>query len=309
MTTEEQCDMNLKNMLLYRARRVVRTLLPEPPHRPIDADAPLHQMMQRNLVTQYSLAARAGIAPYRDIRDSGFRLFSQFEEDGIVLYILSMIGFKTRKVVEIGIGDATECMATNLIINHGFEGFLFDGNASDVPKAQRFFADHKDCFLRAPAVTHAWITRDNINDVLRSAGAAGEVDLFSMDIDGNDYWIWDAIDAINPRLLLFETNSFIPSDRSLTIPYDPNFRYLDKHGPEIDFRSASILATTQLCNKKGYRLIGGHRHGFNIFYLRNDEGQHFFPEVTVDSVRDNPYTREAEKTRWAATEHMPWVEI
>jgi hypothetical protein len=128
-----------------------------------------------------------------------------------------VIGFKTKRVVEIGCGSGDECMATNLILNHGFDGFRFDGSQDNISRAGLFFRSKKDCLLYPPVLTQGWVTVENVNDLLAQSGCAGEVDLFSLDIDGNGYWIWDAIEVINPRLLVFETHNIIPSDKSLTI--------------------------------------------------------------------------------------------
>jgi hypothetical protein len=178
------------------------------------------QQVQRNIVNQYLSFKLNGIAPYNHIRDAGFRAYSQFEEDGIILYVLSMIGFKTRRVVEMCCGSGSECMATNLILNHGFDGFLFDGNAENIRGAHAFFGKKRDCLLYPPVLTEAWITVENVNDLLITAGCRGEVDLFSLDLDGNDYWVLNAINAIQPRLLVVETHNIIPADKSLTIDYD-----------------------------------------------------------------------------------------
>ena len=147
-----------------------------------------------------------GIMPYENIKDAGFRVYSQFEEDGIILYILSMIEFKTKHVVEMCCGSAHECMATNLILNHGFNGYLFNGDQENIVLAKRFFNSKKDCLISAPMLRQSWITAENVNDLLIETGCTGEVDLLSLDMDGNDYWIWSAIEAINPRLLVCETN-------------------------------------------------------------------------------------------------------
>jgi hypothetical protein len=80
------------------------------------------QGVQRNIVNQYLSFKLSGTAPYNAIRDAGFRAYSEYEEDGIILYVLSMIGFKTRRVVEMCCGSGSVCMATNLILNHGFDG-------------------------------------------------------------------------------------------------------------------------------------------------------------------------------------------
>lgn len=112
------------NPATKRARRFIKNSVNFDPDRIVSID----QQVQRSIVNQYALSRQAGVVPYSDIKDAGFRVYSQFEEDGIILYVLSMIGFKTRRVVEMCCGDGTECMATNFILNHGFEGFLFDGN-------------------------------------------------------------------------------------------------------------------------------------------------------------------------------------
>lgn len=79
------------------------------------------QQTQRTIVNQYCLAKQTGYALYPNIRDAGFRVYSQFEEDGIILYVLAMIGFKSRRVVEMCCGTGNECISANLILNHGFE--------------------------------------------------------------------------------------------------------------------------------------------------------------------------------------------
>jgi hypothetical protein len=206
------------------------------------------------------------------------------KEDGIILYVLSMIEFKARRVVEMCCGSASECMAANLILNHGFDGYLFDESEDNIRHAEYFFRSKKDCLLYPPTLKQAWVAAETVNDLLRESGCVGEIDLLSLDLDGNEYWVWQAIDAINPRLLIVETLNIAPSDRSITIEYRSDFCYHDQ--PEEDFRSASLLAMVRLCKRRGYRLIGAHRHGFNAFFLRNDEGADFFPEVSVEEVRD-----------------------
>jgi hypothetical protein len=274
----------------------------------LDADS-VAQQVQRNIVNQYLSFKLNGVAPYNDIQDAGFRAYSQFEEDGIILYVLSMIGFKTRRVVEMCCGSGSECMATNLILNHGFDGFLFDGSPENIGGARAFFGKKKDCFLYPPVLTEAWITAENVNDLLINAGCGGEVDLFSLDLDGNDYWVLNAIKAIQPRLLVVETHNIIPGDKSLTIEYDPKFYCWDKIGREQDYRSVSLLAMQKLCRRRGYRMIGAHQHGFNVFFLREGEGEKFFPEVSINEVHDNYWTRWGQANRWPPVKDMPWKEV
>lgn len=137
--------------------------------------------------------------PYNRIREAGFRCYSQFEEDGIILYLLTMIGVDAGTVAEMCCGNGMECMATNLILNHGYKGYLFDGDEANIKAATQFFNKKKDCLLVKPELKHTWITTENVNALLTNSGCPKDVDFFSLDIDGNDYWIWEAIDAINPK--------------------------------------------------------------------------------------------------------------
>jgi hypothetical protein len=200
-------------------------------------------------------------------------------------------------------------MATNLILNHGFQGFLFDGDQYNIARARSFFKRKKDCLLSPPHLIHAWITKENVNDLLRDNGAAGEVDLLSLDMDGNDYYVWEAISEINPRLCICETHNVIPGNLSITIPYAPAFTSEEKHGYEQEFRSASLLAMTKLSERKGYRLIGAHRHGFNVVFLRNDIGLDIFPAVSIDEVHDNLWTKIEQNERWKRLKDMNWIEV
>lgn len=272
-------------------------------------DGSLSQQIQRNIITQYLLSKNQGVRLYPRLCESGFRVYSEFEEDGMILYVLAMIGFKSRKIVEMCCGTGRECMATNLILNHGFDGYLFDGDRANIELAQAFFRSKKDCLLYPPFLRNTWITTDNVNDLLVEAGCAGEVDVFSMDMDGNDYWIWRAIKAINPRLFVCEIHNIIPGNQSLTIEYQPDFSCADKAGHEQDYRSASLLAMVKLCKERGYRLIGAHRHGFNVFFLREDEGREFFPEVSVEDVEDNYWTKLGQNTRWPLVKDMNWIKV
>jgi hypothetical protein len=265
------------------------------------------QQAQRAIVNQYLAFKAQGIAPYPKIYDAGFRVHSQFEEDGITLYVLAMIGFKTRRVVEMCCGTGDESMSANLILNHGFDGFLFDGDEQNVNGARSYFASKRDCLLYRPVIEQAWITVEAVNDILTKSGCIGEVDMLSLDLDGNQYWIWDAIKVISPRLLIVETHNCVPPDRSITVPYKPDFRYEDQAEP--DFRSVSLLAMARLCKRRGYRLIGAHRHGFNAYFLRNDEGIDFFQEVTVEQVLDNHWSRWGIENRWPKVKDMPWHEV
>jgi hypothetical protein len=237
------------------------------------------------------LARRPDALP--DFRDVEFRCYSQNGEDGILLYLFSLLGTTNRKVVEICAGDGHECNAANLIINHGWRGLLLDGDADQVARGQQFYASGRNTWVAPPTFAHAWVTAENVNSLVEDHGFAGEIDLLSLDMDGNDYWILNALDCIQPRVLVLEFNSHCGPDRSLTIPYQPAFR--------LDFSvqpyrcGASLSAFVKLGQKKGYRLVGVQSLGFNAFFVRHGLGEQFFP---TRSARDC-YERVERLTAWS----------
>lgn len=241
------------------------------------------------------------------LSDKGFRVHSQFEEDGLLLYIFSKIGFTNRKGIEMCCGWGNECMLSNLILYHSFEGLLFDGDANSVEKACQFFNSHPDSFQCPPKIVHAWITRENINHLIGQNGFSGEIDIFSLDVDGIDYYLLQALDIVSPRVVICEVHNVIPGGLALTIPYSDHFNYTDgKYDPE--FRSASLLAMVKLMRNKGYRLVGSHRYGFNVIFLRNDVGAGVFPEIDHETCCNDVYTRERVKV-WQRVAHLPWVDV
>lgn len=297
----------MKALFKKAAQKFARSITPQITM-PWDAES-LNQQIQLSLKNQWLQWRLTGVSPYTRIREAGFRCYSQFEEDGIILYLLTMLGIDAGTVAEMCCGRGNECMATNLILNHGYKGFLFDGSEANISAATRFFGAKKDCLLVKPELMHSWITADNVNDLLTSVGCPKEVDFFSLDIDGNDYWIWEAINAINPKVCCFETHDIIPSDKSITIPYDPAFNCWSQPPELQDFRSASLAAMVKLSKRKGYRLIGSHKHGFNVFFMRDDIDNTLFPEISVNEVHNNPWTKYGQAERWERVKGLGWVEV
>src|SRR5688572_13924327 len=200
----------------------------------------------------YKVMAARGAVPR--LSEVGFRCTSQFEEDGILLFIFALIGTTNRKVVEICAGNGAECMSANLILHHGWWGALFDGERRNVEEGREFFRRSRDTWLHPPHFEHAWITAENVNQRILGAGMEGEIDLLSLDMDGVDYWVWKAIDCIRPRVVVCETHNAIGPDDALTVPYDPGFV-----ATTPGHHSASLAAMTKLAAAKGYRLVGTHR--------------------------------------------------
>ena len=240
--------------------------------------SPEAQISQVLLRLQYQDLARRGIA-MPDLADVEFRSFSQNGEDGVLLYLFSTIGAESRQVVEICAGDGYECNAANLIVNHGWQGLLFDGDADQVARGNAFYATCRNTWLSPPRFLNAWITAENIDGLVTGNGVRGPVDLLSLDVDGNDYWIWKALESIQPRVVVLEFNAACGPERAVTIEYQPDFR--------LDFSvqpyrcGASLPAFAKLGKSRGYRLVGVESRGINAFFVRDGVGESLLPERTV----------------------------
>jgi len=190
---------------------------------------------------------------------------SQNGEDGVIRYLFDQIGYESRWMVEFGFG-AVQCNALRLMVHEGFSGLLMDGSDENV----RFFnyTAKKLGFERVKAI-QAFITRDNLQDLIRSNGVPGDIDFLSLDVDGNDYWFWQELECISPRVVCIEYNAGCGPDVSWSVPYDDEFERYAKH-PSGFFLGASLGALESLGKRKGYYLIACDQTGTNAFFLRDD---------------------------------------
>jgi hypothetical protein len=190
---------------------------------------------------------------------------SQNGEDGILRYLFDEIGFESRWFVEFGFG-AAQCNALRLMLKEGFHGLLMDGSRDNVACFKHAAAQHG--IDRVTAV-QAFITLDNLQQLIKDNGVPRDIDFLSLDVDGNDYWFWEALDCISPRVVCIEYNAGIGPDLALTVPYDPAFERYSKHASGF-YYGASLAALESLGKRKAYYLIGCDSTGTNAFFLRDD---------------------------------------
>jgi hypothetical protein len=264
------------------------------------------EVAQKNLIASWKqLQASGVILPLDQV---GFSRFSEFEEDGHLLYLLTLAGSTSRTVVEISSQDGRVCMATNLLVHHRWRGFLFDGDPVFVNEGQRFFSAHPATRSAPPVMKAEWFTRDNVNQVLGAAGVPDEVDVLSLDIDGNDLYLWSAM-KMRPRILICEFNNAVPSELALTIPYKPDFSFADLPAEQAMFRSASLAAFVAVGRRKGYRLVGMNALGFNAIFLRDDVLVAEMPEIPVSTLDAIPAVEEVRGQWWPRLSQLPWSEV
>ncbi|HEX7060765.1 MAG TPA: hypothetical protein VF200_02285 [Woeseiaceae bacterium] len=209
---------------------------------------------------------RKGLAAYE------YSLQSQNGEDGILRFLFSEIGFGSRRFVEFGFG-AHQCNSLRLILHEGFTGLLMDGSQEQCDFFNRTAAKRG---LAGVQAKRAFITRENLNELIGGSGVSGDIDLLSLDVDGNDYWLWEALTCVSPRIACIEYNAGLGPEVSRSVPYDPAFERFAKH-PSGFFHGASLKALESLGRRKGYRLVGCDTTGTNAFFLRNDVPAHRIP--------------------------------
>lgn len=248
------------------------------------------QISQRQLFLDYQRDLKNGTLP--KLKDTGFRVFSQFEEDGLLLYIFALIGMENKVFVEFGSDDGVNSNSANLYFNFGWHGLFIDGNEKAIKRGRKFFSKYPHSWFHQPTFVCDMVKRENINQIISGAGFQGKIGLLSIDIDGNDYWLWDAIDVVDPEVVIIETHNEFGMN-NIVVPYDANYIYPGKHPV---YHGASPVAMTKLAHKKGYRLVGSNQLGSNFIYVKNGLADEYLPEVSVESCLQHPSTVEGQKT-------------
>ncbi|SDD72750.1 hypothetical protein SAMN04488024_107213 [Pedobacter soli] len=265
------------------------------------------QTAQLIIKNQYRALQKEEIRKY-DFNEVGFRKYSQNSEDGILLFIFAAIGTTNKKIVELCASDGIECNAANLIINHGWQALLFDGNTEAIEKGKKFYRSHPDTFTLPPIFVNAWITKNNVNELIANQDYTGEIDLLSIDMDGVDYWIWDSITVIKPRVVVVEVQCIFGAGDSVTVPYADNFKteFIDGFGV---YSGASLNAFIKLASHKGYRLVGVEKYGFNAFFIREDIAADIFPEYDISGYEDIPFVKWAKAKFLEQIKDKKWEQV
>jgi hypothetical protein len=224
-----------------------------------------------------SIAARGTLA---DIREAEFKVFSQFGEDGIIQYLVrqAAIPAALQTFVEFGVESYVEANTRLLLINNNWTGLIIDSSRENMAAVENS-ALYWKYDLRAMT---AFVDADNINGLILTGGFQGEIGLLSIDVDGNDYWIWDRIDIINPIIVIAEYNSIFGSRQAVTVPYDPAFRRSKAHYSHLYF-GCSLRALELVGKRKGYALVGSNSTGQNAFFVRRDR-LNGLQELTADEA-------------------------
>jgi hypothetical protein len=211
-----------------------------------------------------------------DLRSAEFRTFSQWGEDGIIQALIRNVSIERNIFIEFGVQDYSESNTRFLLLNNNWSGLVIDGDAGNIDAIKR-----SDLYWRHNLKAEcAFITRENINDIFVGAGVQGDIGLLSIDIDGNDYWVWEAINAVSPRIVTVEYNFRFGAADAVAIPYRADFNRARAHRSMI-YYGASLAALALLAARKGYDLVGCNSAGNNAFFVRRDVRPAALPAVTA----------------------------
>jgi len=209
---------------------------------------------------QYIKELQDNCGSEKRLEPAGFKVYSQNEEDGLIAEIFRRIGVTNRRFVEFGSGNGRE-NNTAWLLRQDWSGLWMDGGPKDGAVVQRHWAN--EISRRRLIFRNAFITADNIDSLLRQNDMVGEIDLLSIDLDGNDYHVWSAIEAIQPRVVCIEYNAKFPPPVEWVMPRN------DSHVWDgSDWCGASLAALEKLGRSKDYALVGTNITGLNAFFVR-----------------------------------------
>jgi hypothetical protein len=235
----------------------------------------------RRKTRRWLRAVRAAATLWRDLRRGGplddltryeRSVHSQNGEDGILRAIFGRIGDGTRYFVEFGVEDGDECNTRYLAERRGWSGLLMDGGHEDPRRNLR----------------REMITAENVVGLFHKYGVPAEFDLLSIDIDGNDYWVWRAVAAVwRPRVVVIEYNASEGPVKSTSVAYDPAFRW-----SETDYMGASLRALATLGMEHGYTLVACDSRGVNAFFVVDELVEGNFVRRSIEELYRPPRYRD-----------------
>lgn len=232
------------------------------------------------LFAQILAISKRNLQIISDLSDVEFSVFSQWGEDGIIDWLVSRIPELPKTFVEFGVENYIESNTRLLLQMHNFTGLVLDASADNVNS----ISSSGLAWRHNLSAKLDFINVSNINSLIGEGGLEGNIGLLGIDLDGNDYWVWEAIVVVNPGIVVIEYNAVFGDLYHITVPYRPDFQRTKAHYSNLYFGS-SLLALISLGRSKGYTFIGTTSSGVNAFFVRND----FAPNVLSGITTINAY--------------------
>lgn len=221
------------------------------------------------------------------LSDYEWKIFSQWGEDGIIQFLIREVEIKNKTFIEFGVEDFSESNCRYLLMSSDWQGFVIDGSAENMKRLQgsHYYWKHD---LQSIS---AFIDKENINELLEKSEFDRDLGILSVDLDGNDYHILNAITGFDPRIIISEFNPYFGKDRAITVPYDPLFYRAEKHYSNLYF-GASVRALEFTLQEKGYTLVGTGMMGNNAYFVRDDLMTDKLSMLSKNAINFNGYCRE-----------------
>lgn len=223
--------------------------------------------------------AEKGINNYRF---AFWDLFNVDGDDGLALYITASIKDIPQNFVDIGSGNGIVSNCSALSIHDGWGGLMIDAAKSNHSIGKFFHRLHNKNFKKINW-QQAFVTPENINQLIAAYNSApNEIGLLSIDIDGNDYWIWKAITQLQPWVVIIEARIEFGKE-NIIVPYGIK----NHRDAQPDFHGASVAALVQLAASKNYVLVAANKRGYNLYFVRKDKMNDMLKEIAVEEVMGN----------------------
>lgn len=217
----------------------------------------------------------------KSLQEAEFKVFSQWGDDGIIQYLIHHLDIpqKSQNFIEFGVENYTEANTRFLLINNNWSGLVLDSSQENI----NYIKQDKIYYQYDLIAQYAFIDNSNINHIITEAGFKDEVGILSIDIDGNEYWVWEVINVIQPIIVIIEYNAVFGKDQAISIPYQKDFSRNKAHNSGLYF-GASLSAFHHLAQQKGYVLVTCTSSGNNAYFVRKDKVNEFVLGASVEGV-------------------------
>lgn len=248
------------------------------------------------------------------LSDYEFKVFSQWGEDGILQFLTANLDIPHKTFIEFGVEDFFESNCRFLMMKDVWQGFVIDGSEKNMRRLRDAYF-----YWRYPLhAKTAFITRENVRELLDESGFDKDLGILSVDIDGNDYFVLEALDQWKPRIIIVEYNGIFGMKKPVSVPYKIDFQRTKQHFSNL-YYGASLPAFDHLLKRRGYALVGINRNGSNAFFVRRDILNDTVHETTLSSCYRTSCFRESRdekgrltflsgSARLSTINHLPLVD-
>ena len=236
------------------------------------------------------LIERNKLKKIEKIEDIEFKIFSQFGDDGIIQFLIDKleIDYEYQNFIEFGVEDYSEANTKFLLLNNNWSGLILDSSNENIEniKKNNFFwkfdLEAIECFIK----------KENINSIITNSNIyKKKIGILSIDIDGNDYWVWKEINVIDPLIVIVEYNSSFGFEKKVSIPYNQSFERSKAHHSNL-YWGASIEALKFLAAQKGYNFLTTNSAGNNAYFIKKN----LFDKIKLN-IKKNTYQSKFRESR------------